>query len=85
MREGTETARWIDERGEGLFHVCLEVDDIDEALEELKRKGVGLRDTVPRVGHGNTRIAFLDPRSTANVLIELVEIPPRSDSQVVAS
>lgn len=77
MREGTETDRWITERGEGLYHICLEVEDIQGALAELKAKGVGLLDERPRVGHGNTRIAFLDPRSTANVLIELVEIPPK--------
>lgn len=77
MREGTETDRWITERGEGLYHICLEVEDIQGALVELKAKGVGLLDERPRVGHGNTRIAFLDPRSTANVLIELVEIPPK--------
>lgn len=77
MREGTETDRWIAERGEGLCHICLEVEDIQGALAELKGKGVGLLDEVPRVGHRNTRIAFLDPRSTANVLIELVEIPPK--------
>lgn len=77
MREGTETDRWIAERGEGLYHICLEVEDIQGALTELRAKGVGLLDERPRVGHGNTRIAFLDPRSTANVLIELVEIPPK--------
>lgn len=77
MREGTETDRWITERGEGLYHICLEVEDIQGALAELKANGVGLLDERPRVGHGNTRIAFLDPRSTANVLIELVEIPPK--------
>ena len=73
MADGTETSRWIAERGEGLYHICLEVDDIEGALAELKAKGIGLRDERPRIGHGGTRIAFLDPRSTANVLIELVE------------
>jgi methylmalonyl-CoA/ethylmalonyl-CoA epimerase len=71
----SETAQWIESRGEGLFHICLEVDDIEDALVELKQKGVALIDERPRVGHANTRIAFLDPKSTGNVLIELVEIP----------
>lgn len=75
MAPGTETDRWIAERGEGLYHICLEVDDIQAALAELKAKGVRLLDERPRVGHGNTQIAFLDPQSTANVLIELVQIP----------
>lgn len=74
---GTETARWIARKGEGLYHICLEVEDIESALAELKAKGVGLLDERPRVGHGNTQIAFLDPQSTSNVLIELVEIPSR--------
>ena len=72
--EGTETARWISEHGEGLFHICFEVDDIDDALSELKQKGVKLIDEQPRTGHANSRIAFIDPRSTGNVLIELVEL-----------
>ena len=71
----TETSRWIEEHGEGLFHICLEVEDIDSALTELREKGVKLLDEVPRVGHGGARIAFLDPESTGNLLIELAEIP----------
>jgi len=70
----TETSRWIEEHGEGLFHICLEVEDIDSALTELREKGVKLLDEGPRVGHGGARIAFLDPESTGNLLIELAEI-----------
>ena len=70
----TETSRWIDEHGEGLFHICLEVEDIDTALTELMEKGVKLIDEVPRIGHGGARIAFLDPESTGDLLIELAEI-----------
>ena len=70
----TETSRWIDEHGEGLFHICLEVEDIDTALMELMEKGVKLIDEVPRIGHGGARIAFLDPESTGDLLIELAEI-----------
>jgi len=72
--DSTETARWIAEHGEGLFHICLEVDNIEDALNELKEKGVKLIDEQPRTGHANSRIAFIDPRSTSNVLIELVEL-----------
>jgi methylmalonyl-CoA/ethylmalonyl-CoA epimerase len=68
-------AKWMDEKGPGLFHICFEVEDIDGALAELKAKGVKLRDEVPRPGHGGSRIAFLDPASTGNVLIELAELP----------
>ncbi len=74
LREDSGTAKRIAEAGEGLWHICLEVDDIDAALAELKAKGVKLRDEVPRNGHGGHRIAFLDPASTAGVLVELVEM-----------
>jgi len=67
---------WIKENGTGLFHICFEVEDIDGALAELKAKGVKLRDETPRIGHGGARIAFIDPASTGNVLIELAELAP---------
>jgi methylmalonyl-CoA/ethylmalonyl-CoA epimerase len=67
--------RWINEKGTGLFHICFEVEDIDAALDELRLKGVKLRDEIPRIGHGGARIAFIDPSATGNVLIELAELP----------
>jgi methylmalonyl-CoA/ethylmalonyl-CoA epimerase len=67
--------RWMADRGPGLFHICFEVDDIDAALDELRAKGVALRDQTPRPGHGGSRIAFIDPSATGNVLIELAELP----------
>ncbi len=73
-RADTETSRWIAEHGEGLFHICFEVESIDEALSELKQKGVKLIDEQPRIGHASSRIAFIDPKSTGNVLIELAEL-----------
>ena len=72
--DNTDTARWITEHGEGLFHICFEVENIEDALDELKRKGVKLIDEQPRIGHANSRIAFIDPKSTGNVLIELMEL-----------
>jgi methylmalonyl-CoA/ethylmalonyl-CoA epimerase len=62
------------EKRQGLHHVCFEVDDIEAALVELRGKGVKLRDEVPRIEHQGSRIAFLDPESTGNVLIELVQL-----------
>jgi methylmalonyl-CoA/ethylmalonyl-CoA epimerase len=81
-REGTETSRWIAEHGEGLFHICLEVEDIESALTELRQKGIKLIDEAPRIGHANSKIAFLDPSSTGNVLIELVELSAASSHPV---
>jgi len=77
--EGSDNGvqKWIAEKGAGLFHICFEVEDIEGALAELKAKGVKLRDQSPRIGHGGAKIAFIDPASTGNVLIELAELPAR--------
>ncbi len=72
---GSRLATWLAEKGQSIFHLCFEVDDIDAALGELRQKGVSLLDETPRPGHGGSRIAFLDPRSTGNILIELAELP----------
>jgi methylmalonyl-CoA/ethylmalonyl-CoA epimerase len=74
-RADSGTSRWIAEHGEGLFHICLEVEDIDAAMAELRQKGVGFQQEKPVIGHGNCRIVFLDPRSTGNLVIELAEMP----------
>ena len=59
----------------GINHICFEVENIDEALAELKAKGVPLLDHTPRIGHAGCRIAFLDPVGTEGCLIELAELP----------
>jgi len=66
---------WISARGEGLFHICLEVDDIDAAMAELKGKGMRFQQEEPREGHGGSRIAFLDPACTEGLVIELAQLP----------
>jgi methylmalonyl-CoA epimerase len=66
-------ARHIEKRGEGIHHIALEVDNIEKALEELKAKGLVLIDQKPRKGAHNSRIAFLHPKNTYGVLLELVE------------
>ena len=68
-------ARMVAEGKGGLNHICFEVEDIDEALAELKEKGVPLLDQVPRIGHAGCRIAFIDPAATENCLIELAQLP----------
>ena len=77
---GTGTSKWIEERGEGLYHICLEVEDIDGAMAELRGRGVGFQTEKPIIGHGNCRIVFLDPKSTGNLVIELAEMP-KGDAQ----
>ena len=70
--EGT-IARYIEKQGEGLHHVALEVSNIDDALSTMVNKGITLIDEKPRKGVENTRIAFLHPKDTGRVLLELVE------------
>ena len=65
-------ARFIEHRGEGLHHICLEVEDLQEKLRGLDARGVELIDKEPRQGLSGM-IAFLHPRSTGGVLIELVD------------
>ncbi|MGD8809249.1 MAG: VOC family protein [Gammaproteobacteria bacterium] len=71
----SQTGKWLAENGQSLYHLCFEVEDIDGALAEMKQKNVKLLDETPRTGHGGARIAFLDPRSTGNIVIELAELP----------
>lgn len=66
-------AKFIEKRGEGIQHIALRVDDIEKALEELKQKGVRLIDEKPRYGAGGARIAFIHPKATNGILIELCE------------
>jgi methylmalonyl-CoA epimerase len=70
--EGT-IAKFIESRGEGLHHIALGVTNINEALQDLTKKGIPLIDQKPRKGVENTDIAFLHPKGTGRVLLELVE------------
>lgn len=71
------TNQWIAERGEGLFHICLEVDDIDASMQDLRGKGIRFQTEEPMIGHGNCRIVFMDPATTGGLVIELAE-PPKA-------
>ena len=66
-------AKFLEKRGEGLHHICLEVEDIERALADYKSRGFRLIDEVPRIGAEGHRVAFVHPQSTNGVLIELVE------------
>ena len=65
-------ARFLEKRS-GLHHVCVLVDDIEQALAELKARGVPLVDEKPRPGAGGCRVAFVHPKAAAGVLLELKE------------
>src|SRR3954469_7580164 len=64
-------ARYLAKRGPGLHHICFSVDDLDAMLERCRAAGIQLIDEQPRVGAEGKRIAFLHPRSTGGVLVEL--------------
>ncbi len=66
-------AKFIEKKGTGFQHVAFRVENIDEALSELKEKGIQLIDQVPRIGAGGARIVFLHPKATGGVLVELCE------------
>jgi methylmalonyl-CoA epimerase len=66
-------AKYIEKFGEGMHHLALEVSDIDGALREISQSGIPLIDETSRKGVENTRIAFLHPRGTGRVLLELVQ------------
>ena len=66
-------AKFVAEKGGGLHHLCFEVDDIEAMLEELKAKGVRLIDETAKVLPGR-KMAFVHPKSTGGVLVELYEV-----------
>jgi methylmalonyl-CoA/ethylmalonyl-CoA epimerase len=77
LLESTEpdgpVARHIKSRGEGVQHIAFRVENIEETLEELKAKGVRLIDQEPRKGAGGAKIAFIHPKETNGVLVEVCE------------
>jgi methylmalonyl-CoA/ethylmalonyl-CoA epimerase len=66
-------AKYLEKKGAGLQHIAFRVENIESALEELKDKGVRLIDEKPRHGAGGAKIAFLHPKATGGILVELCE------------
>ena len=64
-------AKYIEKNGEGIQHLAIRVDDIEAALADLKEKGVRLIDEKPRYGAGGASIAFVHPKATGGILLEL--------------
>jgi len=69
-------AEFLARRGEGVHHLCFGVEDIDAALARVRRAGLPVVGEAPRPGAGGCRVAFLRPKSTGGVLVELSEKPP---------
>lgn len=68
-------ARFLDKRGEGLHHICIDVDDIHASMAQLKERGAPLIDKEPKPGEGGSKVAFVHPKGTGGVLVELREGP----------
>ena len=73
VSEETAVGRFLAKRGEGLHHICYEVDDLASKLDELRSRGVRLLEGYPRRGAEGKLVAFLHPASANGVLVELVE------------
>lgn len=65
--------KYLAKRGPGIHHVCYQVPDLDAALAACRRAGYRLIDETPRTGAGGRRIAFVHPKTTAGILLELTE------------
>jgi methylmalonyl-CoA/ethylmalonyl-CoA epimerase len=73
LDENSPIYKFVNDRRTGIHHICLLVENIEQALDELKSKGVKLIDESPRQGGGGSVIAFIHPDSTGGILIELKE------------
>ena len=73
LDENANINKFLQKRGEGQHHICLEVSDIERVLHELEERGIELIDKKPRPGAHGSLVAFIHPRSTGGVLIELEE------------
>lgn len=76
--KGNPLEKFLEKRGEGIHHICLEVADLDQKMKELREAGVPLLDDTPRRGADGTRVAFIHPKGAHGILIELVEVPASS-------
>jgi methylmalonyl-CoA/ethylmalonyl-CoA epimerase len=73
MSAESTIAKFIEKRGEGIHHVALGVDSIEERMKELKEKGIRMVQDEPKLGAGGAHVAFIHPKSTSGVLYELCE------------
>jgi methylmalonyl-CoA/ethylmalonyl-CoA epimerase len=69
--------KFLETKGQGIHHICFEVEDIEAEIKNYADKGATLIDQKPRPGAHNTRVAFVHPKSSGGVLIELNEFPKK--------
>jgi methylmalonyl-CoA/ethylmalonyl-CoA epimerase len=70
----TGVARFLEKRGPGIHHMCFEVDDIEATVAQLREHNVQLINEQPQEGHGGRKYAFVHPKSTGGVLVELYQL-----------
>ncbi len=71
--EDSPVAKFIEKKGEGIHHLAIRVENLEEALETMKARGMRLIDEKPRYGAGGAKIAFVHPKTAGGVLLELSE------------
>jgi methylmalonyl-CoA/ethylmalonyl-CoA epimerase len=83
--EDSGVAKYLEKRGQGMHHLCLEVDDIESVLSDLKRNGTQLIHETPVSGSEGRKYAFIHPKAATGVLVELYELPrtPRLDFPLI--
>ena len=67
--------KFLETKGPGIHHICIEVEDVEAEVKACLEKGATLIDQKPRPGAHNTKVAFVHPKSSSGVLIELCELP----------
>lgn len=76
ISDSSGVSRFLEKRGPGMHHICFEVDDIEAMLAKMKEAGVPLINEEPTIGTGGKKIAFVHPKGTGGVLVELYELTP---------
>ncbi len=76
LNEDSPVAKFIAKRGEGIHHICLDVENVNETLDDMKGRGLQLIDQQPRPGAHHKEIAFVHPKASGGVLIELSQDAP---------
>jgi methylmalonyl-CoA/ethylmalonyl-CoA epimerase len=73
LEETSTISKFIEKKGEGLHHLCFEVENIESMLLNMKKQGIKLIDEVPKIGASGKKIAFIHPKDMGGVLIELTQ------------
>ena len=82
VNEESGVARYLQKRGAGIHHICLEVDDIEAMLGRLKNAGIPLIDETPKIDADGKKLAFVHPKGTGGVLVELYELNNKDVSEI---